>query len=167
MPGRILVSGPSVMQGYLGPDGAVMTRPEGEPLDTGDVGYLRGGELFVVGRAKEVIIIRGQNRFPTEFEAAAREVAACARMRFLAIGVPCPVAGEAVHLVGERADAARAGDVDGDERLARTVARHVASRTGVLPARVSFVPRRTLPLTTSGKIRRRAFREAYLKGAPA
>jgi len=70
--GEVLVSGPSVAQGHWRrPDETFQARPDGdgEPyLRTGDLGFLHDGELFITGRLKELIIIRGRNHYPQDIE---------------------------------------------------------------------------------------------------
>ena len=67
--GRIHVRGPSLMQGYLGDAAATARALRDGWLDTGDLGFHAGGELFVHGRAKDLVIVRGANHAPEEFEA--------------------------------------------------------------------------------------------------
>src|SRR5205085_9966273 len=68
--GRIFVRGPSVMQAYFGNPSATAEALRDGWLDTGDLGFVSGGELFVSGRTKEVIVLRGANHSPQEFEDA-------------------------------------------------------------------------------------------------
>src|SRR6267143_606772 len=68
--GRIFVRGPSVMQGYFGNPAATREALIDGWLDTGDLGFVDGGELFVSGRAKDLVILRGVNHAPQEFEDA-------------------------------------------------------------------------------------------------
>lgn len=85
--GRIWVSGPSLMQAYYDdPEKTAMTLQNGW-LDTGDMGYMHQQQLFVVGRLKETIIVRGQNYFPTDFEQVAAELPHVTRGKVAAIGV--------------------------------------------------------------------------------
>ncbi len=78
--GEILIQGPSVTQGYWNRAeeseqvfGATVPGREGKFLRTGDLGFFRDGELFVTGRVKDVIIIRGRNHYPQDIEQSAEE----------------------------------------------------------------------------------------------
>src|SRR5262249_32918790 len=72
--GRIMVSGPSVMQGYLRQPDATQSVLRDGWLDTGDLGYLCDGELYITGRHKDTIIIRGRCYSPTDFEWVAERI---------------------------------------------------------------------------------------------
>lgn len=156
--GRICIKGPSIMKGYIQPDGTYHLPLESGLLDTGDIGYMKQGLLFVAGRAKELIIIRGENYFPTDFEFATNEVAGCESSRVVALGIVDGTGqSEEVHLILEMS---KMDKID-ESKLKEAVSRHVAHRTGIMPARIEFVPKRTLPLTTSGKLQRNAFLKTY------
>ncbi len=154
--GRIWLKGPSVMQGYMG-DAAKTAEVLVEGwLDSGDIGYLRDGCLFVLGREKELIIIRGQNYYPTDFERVAEQVAGIETGRVAAFGVyHATVFSEELQIVCE----VKKSQIESD--LAEQVKAHVASQTGVPPAVVNLVPRGTIPRTTSGKLQRNALKQLY------
>jgi len=141
--GRIHVRGPSVMAGYLG-------RTE-QPiqdgwLDTGDVGLLFEGELFITGRAKDVIVIRGQNHRPWEVERAVDAVEGVRTGCSAAVGDASE--GTERLLVFVEARAPRSD-------LAEDCARAVQAATGLEASLVVVLEPGTLPRTSSGKIRRR------------
>jgi fatty-acyl-CoA synthase len=152
--GRIHVRGPSVMVGYLGqPEATRMALVNGW-LDTGDLGFIAEGELVVCGRAKDVIILRGANHVPQEFEEALEGLdgvrAGCA----VALGAtPAGAEGEELVLLVELGAGSR-GD------LADRVRTRVLERTGIRPHQVELLQPGTLPRTSSGKFRRR---EALLR----
>jgi acyl-CoA synthetase (AMP-forming)/AMP-acid ligase II len=148
--GEILVRGPSLMSGYLGEDVA-------DPfvdgwLRTGDLGYLAGGELYVTGRAKDIVILTGQNYYPDDFEWAAGRVDGVRPGRCVAFAKP---ATEELVLLVEAA-----GEQD-PESLRRLVRRSVANTLGVTPGEVVVLAPGAVTKTTSGKLRRAAMREAY------
>ena len=151
--GRIWVAGPSLLQEYLNQPAETAALLRDGWLDTGDLGYLRNGRLFVVGRAKEVIIIRGHNYSPIDFERAAEEVAGVAAGRVVAVGIPTPAEGtEQLVLLCEQPR-----EIATPDKLAawqRTIQSHVGKRTGLFPAQVVAVPRNSIPRTTSGKLQR-------------
>jgi len=156
--GEILVRGPSLMSGYLGenaPDPFV----DGW-LRTGDMGYLADGELYVSGRAKDIVIMGGQNYYPEDFEWAAARVEGVRPGRCVAFVKPGT---DDLVLLVEPADEADPA------ALGKAVRRGVADAIGVAPAEVVVLPRRTIEKTTSGKLRRAAMRSAYAEGelAPA
>ncbi len=158
--GHIWINGPSVTAGYYNlPEVNNEVIRDGW-LNTGDLGYLRNGHLFVTGRDKDLIVIRGHNYQPTEFEWAATEVPGVASGRVVAFGVYDPAeATEQLYLVAERP---RKMDVD-EADFAETIKRHVGRHSGVLPAHVGLVPRNTILKTTSGKLQRARTKSLYLK----
>ena len=151
--GEILVRGPSLMSGYLG-EGAPDPFVDGW-LQTGDMGYLADGELYVSGRAKDLVILSGQNYYPEDFEWAAGRVDGVRPGRCVAFAKPGE---EELVLLVEPAAGAEAGE------LAKSVRRSVADAIGVAPAEVRVLPRGAIEKTTSGKLRRSAMRGAYAKG---
>jgi len=166
--GEIWLSGPSVGAGYWNRPaeteevfGARLSGGEGPYLRTGDLGFLLGGELFVAGRLKDLVIIRGRNYYPHDIELTAeRSHPALAPHG----GAAFSVEGEGgerlvvVHEVERGAAAEAAG-----EALA-AVRRAVAEEHEVEPHAVVLIRRGGLPKTSSGKVRRRACRELYLSG---
>lgn len=151
--GEILVRGPSLLSGYLGKD-APNPFVDGW-LQTGDMGYIAEGELYVSGRAKDIVIMAGQNYYPEDFEWAAGRVEGVRPGRCVAFVKPDS---EELVLLVEPADDADPG------ALRKAVRRRVADAIGVAPAEVVVLPRRTIEKTTSGKLRRSAMRSAYADG---
>ena len=152
--GEIQVRGPSLMSGYLGAEPTESFA--GEWLCTGDVGYLSDGELYVTGRAKDMVIAVGQNYYPEDFEWAAARTDGVRPGRCVAFNLPNT---ERVVVLVEAAADASAG------ALEREVGRSVANAIGAAPDRVVVLPPGTVQKTTSGKLRRAAMREAYMSGA--
>ena len=141
--GRIFVRGPSLMREYFGNPEATRAALQGGWLDTGDLGFERDGELFVSGRAKDVIILRGKNHAPQEFEDALDGVAGARPGCAAALGVQGAEGEELVMLVEQSGEAS-----------AEAISARVTERTGVKPARVVLLAPGTLPRTSSGKLRR-------------
>jgi amino acid adenylation domain-containing protein len=166
--GEVWVAGPAVAAGYWGlPEasaetfGARLSDGSGPWLRTGDLGFLAGGELFVTGRRKDLLIVRGRNVYPQDLEASAEESHPALRPGGgAAFGVE--VDGEervvVVHELERRreAEAAAAAAAVRD----RLLAEHEVAVHAVVPLRAGALPR-----TTSGKVRRSACRAAWLAGA--
>jgi acyl-CoA synthetase (AMP-forming)/AMP-acid ligase II len=150
--GRVLVSSDSMMTGYLnGPADPLLELRDGW-LDTGDLGFLLDGELFVTGRSKDLIILAGRNYQPQTFERAAETVDGVRAGGAVAVGVPDPRSGtERMVLVVESKNHR---DPERTAETARAVERAVSDLTGVRPAQVVVVSPRTLPKTSSGKLQR-------------
>ena len=148
---RVFVRGPSVMRGYFGNDAATAVVLRDGWLDTGDLGFIEDGELYVSGRAKELVILRGKNFAPQEFEDALDALdgvrAGCA----VAVGVPTDDGEELALLV----------EGDADPEAIRT---RVLERTGIRAHRVEMLASGTLPRTSSGKLRRGEARRQLLQG---
>jgi len=162
--GRVWVRGPSLMEGYLGrPEATARVLRDGW-LDTGDLGFLHGGELFLTGRAKDVVILRGRNHAPEEIEHAVWEVPGVRRGCVVAASwLPEDAESEQLVLLVER-------DLGAGDRaalpgeIAAGCARAVLAATGLSPDRVEVLEPGTLPRTSSGKLRRREALGRWLAG---
>jgi acyl-CoA synthetase (AMP-forming)/AMP-acid ligase II len=162
--GRIFVRGPSIMREYLGDPAASARALEGGWLDTGDLGFVADGALHVHGRAKDVVIVRGANHAPEEFEAALAGVPGVRPGCAVALGfVPPDGDGEALLVLAERARGA-AGD---GAAIAAAARRAILERTGVAPHAVRVLAPGTLPRTSSGKLRRQEALRRFLAGTLA
>ena len=159
--GGIEFRGPSVTPGYFrNPEATRAVRHDGW-MDSGDLGYWSDGELFVTGRRKDLVIQAGRNVYPQEVEEIAAAVAGIRKGCVAAFGVPDPRIGtERLVVVAEtrEVDAARR------EQLRSSVVDRVAEVLGSPPDRVVITGPGTVLKTPSGKIRRHATREAYLRG---
>lgn len=157
--GSIFVRGPSVMAGYFGrPDLTDQALHDGW-LDTGDLGFVHDGELFVCGRAKDTVIIRGANHAPQDFEAALDGLLGVRTGCAVAVGfVPAGEDEEALAMLVETT-------ADAPASLSGDVSKRVWERTGILAAHVELLAPGTLPRTSSGKLRRRESRAQWLAGA--
>ena len=157
--GEVEIRGPGVFTGYYNdPEATAETLVEGW-MKTGDLGFLHDRELYVTGRSKDLLILRGNNVMPHELEWLAEEaVGGGGTMRSGAFSVARGPRGEEPVLVVETAER-------DPERLA-ALGHDIRSRVGralSLPlADVVFVRRGKIPKTTSGKVRRRTLRRMYL-----
>jgi acyl-CoA synthetase (AMP-forming)/AMP-acid ligase II len=130
-------------------------------LDSGDLGFTHDGELFVCGRHKDIVIVRGANHAPEEFEAALDELAGVRTGCAVAVGfVPAGEDDEALAMLVETTS-------DAPATLADDVASRVQERTRIRPAHVELLAPGTLPRTSSGKLRRRESRTQWLAGTLA
>lgn len=141
--GHVEIRGTSMMTGYLGhtPLGADGWFP------TGDLGYLVDGRPVICGRAKEIIIVAGRNLFPVEIERCAAKVKGVRAGRVAAVALEGSSARQGLAIVAEY----RGAD---PETARRELIATVASECNIVPADVVFVRPGSLPLTTSGKLRR-------------
>ena len=152
--GHIFVRGPSVMREYFGnPEATRAVLHEGW-LDTGDLGFVEGGELFVTGRVKEVIVLRGANHAPQEFEDALDGLAFVRPGCAVAVALPTE-SGEELALLVEQS-----GPLTEDQVSARVV-----EHTGIRPQAVHLLEPGTLPRTSSGKLRRAEALRQLLDGS--
>jgi acyl-CoA synthetase (AMP-forming)/AMP-acid ligase II len=157
--GRVFVRSASLMEGYLGLPEATARALVGGWLDTGDLGFVEGGELYVHGRAKDVVIVRGANHAPDELEAPLADVAGVRPGCAVAVGADRDGEGEGLLLLVERA-----GPPSDDAAVADAARRAVLERTGVAGEVVMLAPG-TLPRTSSGKMRRSEALRRHLAGA--
>jgi acyl-CoA synthetase (AMP-forming)/AMP-acid ligase II len=156
--GRIFVGGPSVMAGYFGRADLSRQVLHDGWLDSGDLGFIHDGELFVCGRSKETVIIRGANHAPQDFEAALDGLAGVRTGCAVAVGyVPAGAYDEALAMLVETTPG-------GPPSLATDVAARVLQRTGIAVSHVELLVPGTLPRTSSGKLRRLEARTQWLAG---
>ena len=150
--GRVWVRGPSLMQGYFGQPRATATALVAGWLDTGDLGFLDRGELYLTGRAKDLLILRGRNHAPEEVEHA---VAPLSDVRpgcvVAASFLPEGGSGEALLLFVE---ARRRSSPAARAALPELCRRAVLLATGLAVDEVVVLEPGTLPRTSSGKYRR-------------
>ncbi|RKH09839.1 amino acid adenylation domain-containing protein [Corallococcus sp. CA053C] len=169
--GEIWVSGPSVARGYWNrPEESAATfgariedTGEGPFLRTGDLGFLHEGSLFVTGRLKDVVIVRGRNLYPQDVELTAEQAHPAVRLG-CAAAFGIEVEGEEQLVVVAEFDE-RSGAAPAD--VATAVREAVAAEHGVIVHAVALLQSRTLPKTTSGKVQRHACRNAFLDGTLA
>lgn len=160
--GRIWTRGPSLMDGYLNRPEATRRVLRGGWLDTGDLGFLRGGELFLTGRAKDLIILRGRNYSPEDIERPLRSLPGVCSSGVAAIG-HLPASGEREELL-LFVEAARGSRGMAPETVARACREAVLTGNGLAADGVLVLRPETLPRTTSGKIRRQELLRRYLAG---
>jgi 1-acyl-sn-glycerol-3-phosphate acyltransferase len=159
--GHIQFCGPSMMQGYFENPDATQEVFQNGWIDSGDLGYLADGELYVTGRVKDLIIKAGRNLCPQEIEEVTGEISGIRRGCVAAFGVPDPRTGtERLIIVAET----RMRKTEEVEQLRVTVIAHVDSCLGLPPDVVELVSPHTVPKTSSGKIRRDACKSLYLEG---
>ena len=158
--GEIALRTPSRMLGYLGDSKATRRALFGELLRTGDLGYLRGGELFWVGRARERITVRGKKIDPSEFEPVLFAISGLRAGCFAAFGVDDQEQGtERIVVVAEVRE-----PLTRDAKAICTEIREQAFRKlDVGVSEVVLVAAGTLTKTSSGKRRHRHFRRLYLE----
>ena len=135
--------------------------PDGRWLRTGDLGVIAEGELFIIGRIKDLLIVDGSNHYPDDIEATVQEISGG---RVAAISVPGDQAEHLVVIV----EVKRRGESDDEHlqklrRLKRTVTSAISNTHRLRMADIVFVQPGSIPITTSGKIRRSACAECYRK----
>lgn len=163
--GKVWCRGPSVMHSYFrneeatseclvpGEDG------EGAWLDTGDMGYMADGYLFIVGRAKDMIIINGKNHWPQDIEWAVEQLPGFNHGDIAAFAVETENGEEAPAVLVH----CRVSDPQERIKLRDEIRDKVRAITG-MNCVVELVPPRTLPRTSSGKLSRAKAKRLYLEG---
>ncbi len=157
--GRVWIRGDNVTEGYLDDPAATAAAVQGEGwLDTGDLGFMRGGALHITGRLKDLVIINGQNLYPHDLEESLQ----------VALGVDAlRVAVAPVQRAGAAEEAAvfmvHRGDPSSFADTAVAARQHLSDVYGIGVDLV--VPVQQIPRTTSGKVQRAQLAQALLAGA--
>jgi len=158
--GRVWTQGPSVMHSYFRDAEATEACLIGGWLDTGDMGYMSDGYLYIVGRAKDMIIINGKNHWPQDIEWAVEQLPGFKSGDIAAFSITTPAGEEAPAVLVQ----CRTTDEAERHRLRDQIRDKVRSITG-MNCVIELVPPRTLPRTSSGKLSRAKARNLYLSGA--
>ena len=166
--GLVECRGPSIMEGYLGNPEATRDALRDGWLLTGDTGFQWRGDLFLTGRSKDVLLIRGSNHAPEEVELAVQHVAGVRAGCAVAVSwLPEGADGECLLLFAE---AQRGTSPSRFDAIGVDCERAVVAATGLAVDRVIVLRAGTLPRTSSGKLRRQDALRQYLAGtlsAPA
>ncbi|MEX2586856.1 MAG: AMP-binding protein [Actinomycetota bacterium] len=156
--GRIEFKGPSATGGYFRNPEATRELIRDGWLDSGDLGYLADGELFVTGRAKDMVIRVGRNIHPQELEEAVGEVPGVRKGRTAVFGAADPESGtERLVVLTET----REQNEDKRAEMHRQIVSTSVDLLGTPPDEVVLAAPGTVLKTSSGKIRRAACRELY------
>ena len=163
--GQLWFRGPSTTQGYYRNEAATAALfPEGTAagwINSGDRAYRAGGEIYITGRVKDIIIHAGHNLYPHEIEDAVARVPGVRKGCVVAFGAADPIAGtERLVIVAE----SRERKLDGRAKLAQAITALVTETLGLPPNVVEVVPPNAIPKTSSGKLRRDATKKLFLSG---
>jgi acyl-CoA synthetase (AMP-forming)/AMP-acid ligase II/aryl carrier-like protein len=157
--GHILIGGPSVTRGYFGDPEETARAIDAEGwVDTGDLGVMHEGGLYITGRSKEIIFINGQNYFPYDLENIATRAPGLDLNKVVAAGIAKPGSQgeELVVFVLHR------GGMNEFLPIAAAVSRLINEHTGLEVAQV--IPVKRIPKTTSGKVQRHFLEQAHVEG---
>lgn len=157
--GQVWVQGPAIMEGYYRDQEATDACMKDGWLDTGDMGYLSDGYLYVVGRAKDMIIINGKNHWPQDIEWAVEQLPGFKSGDIAAFSITAPSGEETPAVLVQ----CRTSDINERTRLHGMIRDKVRAITG-MNCVIELVPPRTLPRTSSGKLSRAKARNLYLSG---
>jgi len=157
--GRLFVTGVGVMAGYFRDEAATAACLQGGWLDTGDMAYLADGYVYIVGRAKDMIIINGKNHWPQDIEWAIEQLPGFKAGDIAAFAITTPSGEEAPAVLVQ----CRTSDSAERTYLRDSIRSKVRAITG-MNCVVELVPPRTLPRTSSGKLSRSKARSQYLSG---
>lgn len=157
--GKVWCKGPSVMVGYFRDQEATDACMADGWLDTGDMGYLSDGYVYIVGRAKDMIIVNGKNHWPQDIEWAVEQLPGFKAGDIAAFAITTPGGEETPAVLVQ----CRTSDEIERKKLHDEIKERVRSVTG-MNCVVELVPPRTLPRTSSGKLSRAKARNLYLTG---
>jgi len=157
--GKVWTTGPSLMTGYFRDEAATAECMKDGWLDTGDMGYMSDGYLYIVGRAKDMIIINGKNHWPQDIEWAVEQIPGFKQGDIAAFSITTPGGEEAPAVLVH----CRTSDTEERTKLRDQIRDRVRAITG-MNCVVELVPPRTLPRTSSGKLSRSKARKLYLEG---
>jgi fatty-acyl-CoA synthase len=158
--GQVHCRGTSVMAGYFRDEEATNACLDRDGwLDTGDMGYMSEGYLYIVGRAKDMIIINGKNHWPQDIEWAVEQLPGFKAGDIAAFSITTPGGEETPAVLVQ----CRTSDTDERGRLRDLIRERVRAITGINCV-IELVPPRSLPRTSSGKLSRAKARNLYLSG---
>jgi acyl carrier protein len=159
--GRVQFQGPSATSGYFRNPEASRALRDGSWLDTGDLGYIAAGDIFITSRTKDLIVRGGRNIYPYEVEEAIGELEGVRKGCVAMFGsLDAETGTERIIVVAET----RETDPAVLESLRRTGMALANRLLGMPPDEIILAPPHTVLKTSSGKIRRSAVRDLYEQG---
>jgi 1-acyl-sn-glycerol-3-phosphate acyltransferase len=166
--GRLWFRGASATQGYYrNPQATEALRVNDDWLDSGDLAYLAAGELYITGRAKDMIIKAGRNLYPHEMEEIAGRSPGVRTGCVVAFGAPDPKNGTERFVVAAEVRNSTNGQAHNSEESARITAdirRVITEAAGIPPDHIVLLGPNSIPKTSSGKLRRAETRRLFLTG---
>ena len=158
---RLQFRGPSAASGYYRNPDATRALLDGTWLDSGDLAYVSNGEVYITGRSKDIVIRAGRNIYPHELEAAVGDIPGVRKGNVAVFGsIDRETGTERLVIVAET----REDDNGPLERVRSDILAVATDIVGTPPDDLVFLPRGTIPKTTSGKIRRSFCRDLYERG---
>ncbi len=162
--GRLEFRGPSTTSGYFRNPEQTRRLFHGEWLDSGDFAYIAAGDVYLTGRAKDIIIRAGRNIYPYELEEAVGNIPGIRKGCVAVFGSPGPASGTERLIVLAETRETEAIVLD---KLRGEINILAMNLLGEPPDDIVLAPPHTVLKTSSGKIRRAASRELYEKGGAA
>ena len=159
--GEIAVRSESVCHGYVTEEGPRPAANEDGWLRTGDLGFLSGGELYVVDRIKDMVIAAGRNIFPHDIEREIRRVDGLRSRVAVFAHRNSDLGTEGIVVAAESLE----DDPEKLVRCASAIRRRVVETFDTAPHDVLLLPKGRIPLTSSGKVRRHRLRAEYETGS--
>ncbi|MEN3930242.1 AMP-binding protein [Microvirga sp. W0021] len=150
--GCILIKGESLMQGYTSGNTEPVFDQNGF-MDTGDLGYMRSGQLFITGRSKDLIIFRGRNIWPQDIERIAEHAISLSHGRTLAFSTEVPGGDDQVILLVQATE-----DPETKDKIHTAISQALGISCDII-----FVPSGRIPRTSSGKLARARAKALFLK----
>jgi acyl-CoA synthetase (AMP-forming)/AMP-acid ligase II len=158
--GRIWVKGPSITKGYWESPELTANIIHGDWLDTGDLGFFYEGDLYIAGRAKDLIIIRGRNYAPQEMEELLLDVEGVRKGCAVAVSTMIEGEGEQLIILAEKDPRHKRPD----EEVIAEINHCILTGISLRPRDVELLESGTLPRTSSGKLRRSEALRQFLAG---
>jgi len=154
-----LIRGASVTRGYFAdPEATALAIGADGWVDTGDLGFMHEGSLYIAGRSKEIIFVNGQNYYPYDLENIAQRAPGLDLNKLVAAGV-ANLGSQGEELV---VFVLHRGSMPEFLPTAAAVSRLINEHTGLEVAQV--IPTKRIPKTTSGKVQRHLLEQAYIDG---
>lgn len=157
--GKVWCKGPAIMAGYFRDPAATDACMVDGWLDTGDMGFMKNDHIYIVGRAKDMIIINGKNHWPQDIEWAVEQLPSFKAGDIAAFAMTNDNGEEVAAVLVQ----CRTTDPIELSNLREEIKDKVRAVTG-MNALVELVPPRTLPRTSSGKLSRAKARNMYISG---
>jgi len=158
--GRIWIKGPSITKGYWESPELTANIIRGDWLDTGDLGFFHDGELYIAGRAKDLIIIRGRNYAPQEMEELLLDVEGVRKGCTVAVSTMVEGEGEQLIILAEKDPRSKRSE----EEVIADISHCILKGLSLKPRDVELLEPGTLPRTSSGKLRRSEALRQFLAG---